>query len=81
MGNCKARSSAGVSFGYITFYYICKRLLESIKHISKVILFAIDTSFLIIDKDYDNFKHKTNFALACVNNWLQANQLVLLLKK
>jgi len=36
---------------------------------------------LRIDKDYDNFKHKTNFALACVNNWLQANKLVLILKK
>ena len=42
-----------------------------------VIMFADDTSTLISDKNYDDFKESFNRALIYLFKWFQANQLVL----
>jgi hypothetical protein len=53
----------------------------SIQHISEDILFADDTSVLVTDSGYDNFKQKANLALSCINKRFQANQLLLIIEK
>jgi hypothetical protein len=53
----------------------------SIKHISEVILFADDTSVLVTDNNYGNFKQKAGLVLSCINKWFQANRLVLNIEK
>jgi hypothetical protein len=50
----------------------------SVKHFSKAILFADDTSVTVTDKDHDSLKQKTNLALTSLNQWFYINQLVLL---
>ena len=52
-----------------------------VKHVSKAILFADDTSVTITDKDHDTFKQKTNLALTSLNQWFYINQLVLNITK
>ena len=49
----------------------------SVKHVSKVILFADDTSGIVTD----SFKKKTNLALTSLNQWFYINQLVLNITK
>ena len=49
----------------------------SVKHVSKAILFADDTSVIVTDKDHDSFKQKTNLALSSLNQWFYINQIVL----
>ena len=48
----------------------------TVKHVSKVILFADDTSVIVTDKDHDSFKQKTNLALTSLNQEFYINQLV-----
>jgi hypothetical protein len=40
----------------------------SVKYVSKAILFADDTSFIVTDKNHDSFKQKTNLALTSLIN-------------
>jgi hypothetical protein len=54
---------------------------RSVKHVSKAILFADDTSVIVNDKDHDSFKQKTNLALTTLNKWLYINQLPLNITK
>ena len=49
----------------------------SVKHVSKAISFADDTSVTVTDKDQDSCKQKTNLALTSLNQWFYINQLVL----
>jgi len=53
----------------------------SVKHVSKAILFADDTSVIVTDKDHDGFKQKKNLALTSLNQWFYINQLVLNITK
>jgi hypothetical protein len=48
----------------------------SIKHISKVILFADDAGLLVTDKNYEQFKRKA-YSMSCLGEWFDKNQLVL----
>ena len=52
-------------------------LLMSINHCIDVVLFVDDTSVLITDKNYDEFKLKVNLSLSSISQWFDANQLVL----
>jgi hypothetical protein len=52
----------------------------SVKHVSKAILFADDTSVIVIDKDHDSFKQKTD-VLTSLNQWFYIDQLVLNITK
>jgi len=49
----------------------------SVKHVSKAIFFADGTSVIVIDKDHDSFKQKTNLALTSLKQLFYINQLVL----
>jgi hypothetical protein len=49
----------------------------SIKHTFAVILFSDDTSLLITDNSYEQFKQKTNSAMSCLDQWFGTDQLVL----
>jgi len=53
----------------------------SVKHVSKAILFADDTSVVVTDKDHDSFKQKANLALTSLNQWFYINQLVINITK
>ena len=53
----------------------------SVKHVSKAVLFADDTSVIVTDKDHDSFKQKTTLALTSLNQWFCINQLVLNITK
>ena len=53
----------------------------SVKHVSKAILFADDTSVIVTDKHNESFKQKTNLALTIHNQWFYINQLVLNITK
>jgi hypothetical protein len=46
-----------------------------INHVTNV-LFADDTSVLIMDKNVEDFKQKVNLTLFSVSQWFDANQLV-----
>jgi hypothetical protein len=39
--------------------------------------FVDDTSVLIMDKNYEDFKQKMNLTLFSISQWFDANQLVL----
>jgi hypothetical protein len=67
--------------GPLLFIIFINNLPLSVKHVSKVILFADDTSVIVADKDYDSFKEKVNLALTCLNQWFYTNQLVLNITK
>jgi hypothetical protein len=47
-----------------------------INHVTKV-LFADDTSVLIMDKNYETFKQKVNLTLFSISQRFDASQLVL----
>ena len=53
----------------------------SVKHVSKAILFADDTSVIVTAKDHDRFKQKTNLALTGLKQWFCINQLALYITK
>jgi len=52
-----------------------------VKHVSKAVFFADDTSVIVTDKDHDSFKQKTNLALTSLKQWFYINQLVLNITK
>jgi len=52
-----------------------------VKHVSKAILFSVDTSVIVTDKDFDSFKQKTYPVLTSLNQWFLYNQLVLNITK
>jgi len=53
----------------------------SVKHVSKAILFADDTSVIVTDKNHDSFKQKKILALTSLKQWFYINQLVLNITK
>jgi hypothetical protein len=65
----------------VLFLIYINDLPLSIKHISKVILFADDTSLLVTDKNYEQFKQKANSVMSCLGQWFDTNQLILNLTK
>jgi len=71
----------GSVLGLLLFIVYINDLPMSVKHVSKAILFADDTSVIVTDKDHDSFKQKTNLALTSLNHWFYINQLVLNITK
>jgi hypothetical protein len=71
----------GSVLGLLLFILYTNALPMSVKHVSKTILFADDTSVIVTDKDYNSFKQKTNLALTCLDQWFHINQLVLNIAK
>jgi len=67
--------------GLLLFIIYINDLPMTVKHVSKVILFADDTSVIVTDKDHDSFKQKTNLALTSLIQWFHINQLVLNITK
>jgi len=68
----------GSVLGQILFIVYIYDLPISVKHVSKAILFADDTSVIATDKDFDSFKQKTYLALTSLNQRFYINQLVLI---
>jgi len=66
----------GSVLGPLLFIIYMNDLPMSVKHVSKAILFADDTSVIVTDKDHDSFKQKTNLALTSLNQEFYINQLV-----
>jgi len=71
----------GSVLGLLLFIKYINDLPMSVKHVSKAVLFADDTSVIVTDKDHDSFKQKTNLALTSLNQWFYINQLVLTITK
>jgi len=59
--------------GPLLFIIYINNLTMSVKHVSKAILFADDTSVTLTDKDHDSFKQKTNLSLTSLNQWFDIN--------
>jgi len=57
----------GSALGPLLFTIYINDLPVSVKHVSKAILFADDTSVVVTDKNHDRFKHKTNLPLTSLN--------------
>jgi hypothetical protein len=64
----------GSVLGPLLFILYINDLPMSVKHVSKTILFADDTSVIVTDKDYNNFEHKTNLPLISLDRWFHVNQ-------
>ena len=63
--------------GLLIFIIYINDLPMSVKHVSKAIFFADNTSVIVTDQDHDSFKQKANLALTSLNQWFYINQLVL----
>ena len=71
----------GSVLGPLLFTVYINDLPRSVTHDSKAILFADDTSVLVKDKDYTNFKQKMDSTLVNLDQWFIANQLILNITK
>jgi hypothetical protein len=71
----------GSVLGPLHFIVHINDLPISVKHVSKTILFADDTSVIVTDKDYNSFEQKTYLALTSLDRWFRVNQLVLNITK
>jgi len=71
----------GSVLGPLLFIVYINGLPMSVKHVSKAILFADDTSVIVNNKDHDSYKQRTNLALTSLNHWFCINQLVLNITK
>jgi hypothetical protein len=67
----------GSVLGPLLFTMHINNLPKSVTHDSKAILFADDTSGLVMDKDYTKFKQKINLALMSLVRWFTVNQMML----
>jgi hypothetical protein len=59
------------------FYYTLLTYQKTISDLSKPVLFADDTSILILDKDPANFRIKIDKLLKVINKWFEKNLLVI----
>jgi hypothetical protein len=67
----------GSVFGSILFLLYLNDLRKLICDLSKSILFAHDTSTIILDKDATNFKIKRNKLFQIINEWCATNLLTI----
>jgi hypothetical protein len=70
----------GLVLGPLLFIIYINDLPLGIEHISDV-LFADDTSVLVVDKSYEKFKQKLISVMSCLENWFNGNELVLNIAK
>ena len=54
---------------------------QHIDRSSKIVLFADNTSILIMEKNHEKLNQKIRLTLDCSDRWFKANQLVLNLMK
>ena len=67
--------------GPLLFNIYINDLPSYINNFTDVVLFAVDTSILITEKNYENLNEKYKLTLHCTSRWFKANQLVLNLMK
>ena len=60
---------SGSVLGPLLFIIYVNEQLLSIKHASKVILFADDAGLLVTDKNYEQFKQKAYSAMSWLGEW------------
>jgi hypothetical protein len=58
------------------FYYIYKRFSLKYKTVSDAIIFDDDTSVLIANKNFQEFKNTFNIVLSHITKWFHANGLI-----
>jgi hypothetical protein len=71
----------GLILGPLLFIIYISDLPLRINSLSKPILFAGDTSVIILNKSFEDFSSMSNLVLSRMTKWLAANNLALYLDK
>jgi len=67
----------GSILGPLLFIIYMNDLPKRINSLSEPILYADDTSVIIINRNFEDFFSVSNLVLSCIIEWYEANKLVL----
>jgi hypothetical protein len=76
-GEIKHGAAHGLTLGPLFFLHYINDLLNIIADLSKLVLFAVDTSIIIANPSPSKFKEGINSIIDNINDWFKVNKLLL----